>query len=146
MKTADERRSGDGSSDVGSSDLADGEGPVWCAEGPRIRIAGIAARELDGTCRRGHPCPRAGPIAARNALVELLGGSRGEVRIANAGISHIRVRAAPMRCLSTGPAGGARTGAFCTLADGRNLSCAMLATGTVARWARYWRSDQRCRP
>src|SRR3546814_3201620 len=50
--------------------VADGDGPVWCAEGPRIRIAGIAARELDGTCRRGHPCPRAGPIAARNALVE----------------------------------------------------------------------------
>src|SRR3546814_10585011 len=36
--------------------VADGDGPVWCAEGPRIRIAGIAARELDGTCRRGHPC------------------------------------------------------------------------------------------
>src|SRR3546814_10069171 len=48
--------------------VADGDGPVWCAEGPRIRIAGIAARELDGTCRRGHPCPRAGPIAARNAI------------------------------------------------------------------------------
>src|SRR3546814_9623729 len=42
--------------------VADGDGPVWCAEGPRIRIAGIAARELDGTCRRGHPCPRAEPI------------------------------------------------------------------------------------
>src|SRR3546814_18590365 len=57
--------------------VADGDGPVWCAEGPRIRIAGIAARELEGTCRRGQPCPRAGPIAARNALVELIGGSRG---------------------------------------------------------------------
>src|SRR3546814_10992754 len=60
--------------------VADGDGPVWCAEGPRIRTAGIAARELDGTCRRGHPCPRAGPIAARNALVALLGASRGAVR------------------------------------------------------------------
>jgi endonuclease YncB( thermonuclease family) len=29
----------------------DGDGPVWCAEGPRIRLAGIAAREMDGTCR-----------------------------------------------------------------------------------------------
>ncbi|WP_298815064.1 hypothetical protein [uncultured Sphingomonas sp.] len=31
----------------------DGDGPVWCAEGPRLRIAGIAAREADGRCRRG---------------------------------------------------------------------------------------------
>src|SRR3546814_11112381 len=109
--------------------VADGDGPVWCAEGPRIRIAGIAARELDGTCRRGHPCPRAGPIAARNALVELLGGSRGEVRIANAGISHIRLRAAPMCFLSTGPAGGRSTGAFRPLAHGRNLSLPRVAPG-----------------
>lgn len=29
----------------------DGDGPVWCAEGPHLRIAGIAAREMDGTCR-----------------------------------------------------------------------------------------------
>jgi endonuclease YncB( thermonuclease family) len=124
--------------------VADGDGPVWCAEGPRIRLAGIAARELDGTCRRGHPCPSAGPIAARDALVELLGGSRGEVHMRGASITHIRVRAAPMRCLSTGSARGVRTGAFCTLADGLNLSCAMLATGTVARWDSYWRSGPRC--
>jgi len=27
----------------------DGDGPVWCAEGPKVRIAGVAAREMDGT-------------------------------------------------------------------------------------------------
>jgi len=37
----------------------DGDGPIWCAEGPRIRLSGIAAREMDGTCRPNHPCPRA---------------------------------------------------------------------------------------
>ena len=26
--------------------VADGDGPVWCAEGPRLRIAGIAARDI----------------------------------------------------------------------------------------------------
>src|SRR5687767_12542809 len=35
----------------------DGDGPIWCAEGPKIRLAGIAAREIDGTCKKGHPCP-----------------------------------------------------------------------------------------
>jgi endonuclease YncB( thermonuclease family) len=27
----------------------DGHGPIWCAEGPRIRLAGIAASEIDET-------------------------------------------------------------------------------------------------
>src|SRR4028118_43364 len=43
----------------------DGDGPIWCAEGPRVRLAGIAARELDETCRPGHPCPRARGRRAR---------------------------------------------------------------------------------
>src|SRR3546814_11542766 len=46
----------------------DGDGPVWCAEGPRIRLAGIAARESDGTCRSNQPCPDAPAQAARDAL------------------------------------------------------------------------------
>ena len=29
----------------------DGDGPIWCAEGPKIRLAGIAAREIDGECK-----------------------------------------------------------------------------------------------
>lgn len=124
--------------------VADGDGPIWCAEGPRIRIAGIAARERDNSCRRGHPCPAASGDDAMRALVNLLGGSRGTVRFHGAAYDHVRVRAATMRCLSIGNADGNRTGAFCALGDGRNLSCAMLATGTVTRWDRYWRRDQRC--
>lgn len=43
----------------------DGDGPIWCAEGQRIRLAGIAAREIDGSCasvslvRAPRPRPRA---------------------------------------------------------------------------------------
>ena len=55
----------------------DGDGPVWCAEGPHVRLAGIAAREMDGTCRANQPCPDASAIEARDALVVLLGGARG---------------------------------------------------------------------
>ena len=124
--------------------VADGDGPVWCAEGPRLRIAGIAARERDNSCRRGHPCPDASGDDAMRALVNLLGGARGRIRFRGAAYDHVRVNAPAMRCLSIGSAGGNRTGAFCTLGDGRNLSCAMLASGTVARWGRYWRGDQRC--
>lgn len=123
----------------------DGDGPVWCAEGPHLRIAGIAARERDGSCRPGQPCPKASAEAARAALVSLLGGSRGTARFHGGTYDHIRVRAPTMRCLSTGPAKGNRTGAFCQMADRTNLSCAMLATGTVLRWDRFWRRDIVCR-
>lgn len=116
----------------------DGDGPIWCAEGPRVRLSGIAAREMDGSCRSGQPCPAASATAARNALVGLFGGGRGTLRT-----GHIRVQAAPMRCLSAGSAGGNRTAAWCRLANGRDLSCAMLATHTVLRWDRYW-GNHRC--
>lgn len=106
----------------------DGDGPVWCAEGPKIRIANISARELDGSCRRGHPCPNASGIAARDALVGLLGGPTGRWDT-----GHIEVRARGMRCSALGDSYG-RTVATCTLADGRDLGRAMIATGTVARW------------
>ena len=107
---------------------------MWCAEGPKLRLAGIAAREMDGSCRRGQPCPRASAQAARDALVQLLGGPRGRKPD-----GHVLVRAPALSCRSTGDAHYGRTGALCTLADGRGLSCVMLASKTVSRWARYAR-------
>lgn len=115
----------------------DGDGPVHCAEGPRIRLAGIAAREMDGSCQTGQPCPQASATEARDALVALLGGARGSLPT-----GHVRVKAPAMECLSTGPAGRDRTGAWCTLADGRDLSCAMVATGTVLKWDRFWKGHR----
>ena len=117
----------------------DGVGPVWCAEGPHLRIAGIAAHEMDGTCRAGQPCPPATALQARDALVDLFGGARG----AN-GSGHIRVSGPTLVCRSEGSAGGNGTAAWCTLPSGQDLSCAMVATGTVLMWGRYWRGH-RCR-
>jgi endonuclease YncB( thermonuclease family) len=107
----------------------DGDGPIWCAEGPRLRLAGVAAREMDGSCREGHPCPAASAEEAKAALVAQLGGSTGTHRD-----GHALVSGPPMLCTSNGGAGRGRTGAWCTLPDGRDLSCAMVATGTVLRW------------
>lgn len=117
----------------------DGDGPIWCAEGPRVRIAGIAAREMDGTCRDNQPCPVATAAQARDALVDLFGGPHG-----SSSTGHVVVRSPAMVCRSEGSAGGSRTAAWCTLPSGQDLSCAMLATGTVLRWERYWRGH-RCR-
>ena len=112
----------------------DGDGPVWCAEGPHLRIAGIAAREMDGTCRTNKPCPAASAIEARDALVKLMGGARGTIST-----GHVVVRGPRLTCRSDGGAGGNRTAAWCRLPSGADLSCAMIKTGTVLRWDRYWK-------
>jgi endonuclease YncB( thermonuclease family) len=116
----------------------DGDGPIWCAEGPKIRIAGVAARETDGTCRANQPCPAVDAREARDRLVRLLGGPRGSLPT-----GHIKVRSAPMRCLSDGPAGGSRTAAWCISPAFGDLSCAVVEAGGAVTWPRYWR-NHRC--
>ena len=76
----------------------DGDGPVWCAEGPKIRIAGVAAREMDGNCKTNQRCPNVDAGEARDRLVAILGGACGTPR-------RIKVRSAPMSCRSDGSAG-----------------------------------------
>jgi len=111
----------------------DGDGPIWCAEGPKIRIAGIAAREIDGSCRPGQPCPAVSGLDARDRLVRLFGGARGKLPT-----GHIRVSATPMTCLSEGNGRGDRTAAWCSSPAFGDLSCAVIAAGGAVRWARYW--------
>ena len=73
----------------------DGDGPVWCAEGPRIRVSGVAARETDGSCRPGHPCPDADPETAKATLVDLVGN-----KVATSREGHALVEGPTMRCVS----------------------------------------------
>ena len=112
----------------------DGDGPIWCAEGPRIRLSGVAAKELDGSCKVGHPCPVPDPIKSRDALVLLIGKPVG---IAREG--HVLVRGPTMSCRSDGSAGGDRTAAFCFSPQSGDVSCNMVAGGWAAKWLRYWR-------
>ncbi|HEX8579300.1 MAG TPA: hypothetical protein VF655_06870 [Allosphingosinicella sp.] len=114
--------------------LWDGDGPIHCAEGPRIRLSGIAARETDGSCRPGHPCPDASAEAARDALAGLLGQTTG---VAPQG--HVLIEGPTLTCRSLGSAGGKRTAAWCVSPKTGDLSCAMVASGTVAKWDKYWR-------
>ncbi len=118
----------------------DGDGPIWCAEGPRLRLSGIAAREIDGTCRPGHPCPAGSGVAARDHLVALLGGSRGRLKS-----GHVVVRSPALRCVSMGSGKGSRTAALCSAPRIGDLSCAMVRSGHALRWRRYG-GDTLCRP
>jgi endonuclease YncB( thermonuclease family) len=117
----------------------DGDGPIWCAEGAKVRVAGVAAREMDGTCRRNQPCPATGAIEARDRLVALLGGPKGKL-----GTGQVRVRSPTMTCLSGGSAGGSRTAAWCVSPAIGDLSCAVVRAGGAVRWPRYWK-EHRCR-
>ena len=60
--------------------ICDGDGPIWRAEGPPVRLLGIAAQEMGGSCNVGHPCPDADPHKARDDLVRLIGKSDGVTR------------------------------------------------------------------
>lgn len=88
----------------------------------RVRLSGIDARELDGSCAPGHPCASAPPEAATAALERLAGGQR-------------------LQCQPEGVT-YRRQAAFCRNGAGVDLSCAMLASGTVALWPRYWKGHR----
>ena len=89
----------------------------------RVRLSGVSARERDGSCSPGHPCPAASAEAATAELQRLALGQ-------------------PLQCRNVGSTYG-RIAAFCRRPDGLDLSCAMVASGTAARWDRYW-GNHRC--
>ena len=110
----------------------DGDGPIWCAEGPRVRLSAIAAREIDETCRSGHPCPTASGISSRDHLASLLGRSVG--RLSH---GHISIEGPPLRCRSAGSAGGSRTAARCVSPTYGDIGCRMVSNGYALEWRRY---------
>lgn len=115
----------------------DGDGPIWCAEGPRVRLAGIAAKEIGESCNANQPCPSATAIQSRDGLVGLIGTPIG---VSSEG--HILVKGPTMQCLSNGSAGGTRTAAWCISPKGGDLSCVMVRKGLALRWDRYWKGHK----
>lgn len=109
--------------------IVDGDG-LACAErdasgrNVRIRIAGVNARETDGTCAARAPCPEA---SAEEATAEL-------------------ARLAPVGSVLTCQPNGMshrRMAAFCQSQEGADISCALLSAGVVARWDQHW-NGHRC--
>ena len=105
----------------------DGDGPLWCRSGQKIRVAGIQAPDFESA----EPCRR--PAARRVAYT-------CDDRAA-AGAQRIVSRLTLGKRLTCQPQGKSysRIVARCTLPDGRSLSCAAIAAGAAVRWDRYWR-------
>lgn len=101
--------------------ITDGD-TLRCTDGTRVRIAGINAREHDGSCNIGAPCPAASAREAASALSALASGQE-------------------LKCKANGRSYN-RIAAFCRTFRGVDLSCAMLDSGTVARWDRHWKGHR----
>lgn len=125
VKPSARRTEADGTFRCTVTGVHDGDGPIYCAEGQKIRLQAIAAREADETCRPGHPCPAASGAAATAALRRL--ALRKVLRCEATGTSYSRITA------------------WCRTAEGVELNCAMVRGGTVAYWRRYDPEGRLCR-
>lgn len=96
-----------------------------CADGTRIRLHAVAAREIDGTCSPGHPCPSASAEAARDTLRRLAANDT-------------------ITCVSTGESYD-RVTAICRNGGGVEINCAMVRSGTAVVWDRFNREAPICR-
>jgi hypothetical protein len=56
---------------------------------------------------------------------------------------HLLIAGPALSCRAVGSAGGTRTAAWCESPAHGDLSCAMVKSGTVEKWERYWR-DHAC--
>jgi hypothetical protein len=99
----------------------DGDGPIWCAEGPKIGLAGIAVREIemrnailsDVECRVGRPCPAPSGLEAQGYLAGLLSADRVRSARATEASGHILIKGPTLSCVSNVAAGGSKAGAWC---------------------------------
>ena len=96
--------------------VTDGD-TLRCADGTRVRLHAVAARESDESCSPGHPCPSASGAAATATLRELAGGQG-------------------LQCMRTGTSYN-RVTAICSNEAGVEVNCAMIQSGTVVIWPRY---------
>ena len=106
------------------SSVTDGD-TFRCADGERVRLHAVAARETDETCSGGHPCPSASGASATAELGRLVRG--GALSCQAVGRSYDRVTA------------------ICWTAAGVEVNCAMVRSGTTVIWDRFNRQVPICR-
>lgn len=103
--------------------VTDGD-TLRCADGVRIRLHAISARERDESCAAGHPCPKASAADSTRFLFDLIDGQ--ELACRRTGRSYRRVTA------------------ICWLPNGREVNCTMVRSGMADLWPRYNRETPIC--
>lgn len=104
----------------------DGDGPIWCMDGPKLRVAGIQAPDFESAS----PC-RQRPIRAGYVCSDV------RARAAQRAVSHL-VLHRRLTCVALEPS-YSRMVATCRLPDGRDLGCAIVAAGAANWWPAYVR-------
>lgn len=102
----------------------DGDGPLTCSSGVKVRIAGVQAPDFEDAepCRTGkaaYVCDDRRAREARRITAGLTLGKR-------------------LTCTAVDRSWN-RVVARCWLPDNRSLSCAVIANGAAWRWDAYWR-------
>jgi len=100
----------------------DGDGPLWCDNGIKVRIAGVQAPDFENAppCRAHRPGYVCNDVLAAKAR-------------------EITKRIVFRRTLTCRPVDRShkRVVAVCTLPDGHDLRCAVEASGAAVEWRRY---------
>jgi len=104
--------------------VTDGD-TLRCADGTRVRLHAISARETNETCSEGHPCPTATAAASTAALRKL-------------------VQNKTLDCQTTGQSYN-RITAICWTPNRTEVNCAMIESGNAALWPRFHRDTPICR-
>lgn len=117
--------------------LHDVDGPILCQDGPKIRLAGIGATELDGSCRSNQPCVVGNPFDQRLRMATAAIGASiaREDRRPNGHVWFARPIA--LRCESDGTMSYRRLVARCSNPAGQDLACEAIRLGVAVRWDRY---------
>ncbi len=105
----------------------DGDGPLWCRSGQKVRVAGIQAPDFESA----EPCCRLDARRA-NYTCDDAAAARSQQTVSGLTLGKRLV------CQPTGTS-YKRVVPRCTLPDGRSLSCAAIAAGAAVRWDTYWR-------
>jgi len=95
-----------------------------CADGTRVRLHAVAARESDETCSPGHPCPAASAASAKAELERLVIGLT--ITCSQTGRSYNRITA------------------ICWTPAEVEVNCAMIRSGTAVVWKRFDRQEPIC--
>lgn len=95
-----------------------------CADGTRLRVAGIEANELHRPGCHLPVCPAMSGVEARERMQAIVSG----------------------KTLTYQPVGKSwnRVSAIVTLPDGRDLACEAIRAGVAVRWDRYWPKGRTC--
>lgn len=121
--------------------LHDVDGPIHCADGRKIRLQGIGATEMDGTCRPNQPCLQGDPRTQRRAMATRVIGARISREDKSIYGQVWFLRPVALTCTPTGKS-HARVTAWCRRQDGADLSCEAMRAGVAARWATFDRGGR----